>query len=407
MNTQQTSSEPQGSVGAAIVAGCFVAFVSFGFSAAFGVFLRPMSESLGWEREVFSLSLAIQGLFWGICQPFAGMVADRYGTARVLAFGAIVAAAGFWLRASVIDPDVFILSGVVIGIGTGACSFPVVIVALGKIVAQERRSFIMGLGTAAASLGLFVGAPLMQFILDQFGWQFAIQVIAGSFLLAVPMMVFIARVSHPTTTADGPGIGEAMKEALGDRSFMLLFLGFFVCGFHVAFMQTHLPAYIVDSGLDPVVGSWSLALIGLFNIAGSFGAGWAGQRQSKRNVLVFIYFARAALITVFILTPLSATSVLMFSSVMGILWLSTVPLTMGIVAQTLGLKFLSTLVGLIFFGHQVGMFTGAWLGGVIYDAYDSYLPMWWAAIVLGCLSALVHIPIDERPRRLTPSSLAN
>lgn len=404
MNATAPKPMPDSSVRAAIIAGCLVAFVSFGLSAAFGIFLRPMSESLGWERGVFSLSLAIQGLFWGVCQPFAGMVADRYGTARVLAFGAIVSAVGFWLRANVLDPDIFVLSGLVVGIGTGACSFPVVVVALGKIVTPERRSFIMGLGTAAASLGLFVGAPLMQFILEQVGWQFAIQVIAMSFLLTIPVMIFIARVSRPTISESSSSVGWAIRAALGERSFMLLFLGFFVCGFHVAFMQTHLPAYISDAGLDPVVGSWSLALIGLFNIAGSFGAGWAGQRLSKRNSLVFIYFARAALIAAFILTPLSALSVLIFSSVMGILWLSTVPLTMGIVAQTQGVQFLSTLVGLIFLGHQTGMFAGAWLGGLIFDAYGSYLPMWWAAIILGCLSALVHIPIDERPAQLTKVS---
>ena len=398
-----TSAPSRRAVGAAIVAGALVAFIGFGFAAAFGVFLRPMSEELGWGREVFSLSLAIQGLFWGVAQPFAGMVADRYGTARVLAFGAIASAAGFWMRGALIDPEAFIASGVVIGIGTGACSFPIVIIALGKIVTPERRSFIMGLGTASASLGLFVGAPVLQALLDGIGWQNAIYVIAASFLAMLPGLVFIARVSRPTATAGGAGFGTAIRTAFGERSFVLLFLGFYVCGFHVAFMQTHLPAYIADMGLDPLVGSWSLALIGLFNIAGSFGSGWAGQRLSKRKSLAFIYFGRAAVITVFVLTPVTTASVLIFSAIMGLLWLSTVPLTTGLVAQTQGIRFLSTLAGLIFFSHQCGMFSGAWLGGLIYDVTGGYAPMWWAAVVLGCAAALLHLPIDERPGRLARS----
>ncbi len=388
-------------VTAAIIAGCIVAFVGFGFAATFGVFLRPMSQDLGWGREVFSLSLAIQALCWGVTQPLAGMVADRYGTARVLAFGAVVSALGFFLRGTVIDPGVFIASGLIVGIGTGACSFPVVIVALGKIVEARRRSFILGLGTAAASTGMFFAAPMSQILLAGIGWQNAILVIAASFLLILPALIFIARVSRPTARpSTGKGFGYAVRTAFADRSFVLLFFGFFVCGFHVAFIQTHLPAYIADHGLAPIIGSISLALIGLFNIAGSFISGWSGQVLSKKMGLAFIYFTRAVVIAIFILTPLSPISVYVFSAVMGLLWLSTVPLTTGLVAQTQGLSYLSTLAGLVFFSHQTGSFIGAWLGGRIYDLYQDYTPMWWAAIVFGLLATLIHLPIRESPGKL-------
>ena len=384
------------SVNAAIIAGCIVAFISFGFAATFGVFLRPMSGDLGWGREVFSLSLAIQALCWGVTQPVAGMVADRFGTARVLAFGAIVSALGFALRGLVLDPGMFLLSGLIVGIGTGACSFPIVIIALGKVVSAERRSFVLGLGTAAASTGMFFAAPVSLLLIEKIGWQASILVIAASFLMILPTLLFIARVSRPTVVGAGAGnFTLAIRTAFADRSYLLLFFGFFVCGFHVAFIQTHLPAYIADKGLAPSIGAWSLALIGLFNIAGSFLSGWSGQVFSKKKVLATIYFSRAVVITVFILTPISPLSVYIFSAVMGVLWLSTVPLTTGLVAQTQGLSYLSTLAGLVFFSHQTGSFVGAWMGGRIYDIYQDYTGMWWAAIGFGLLATLLHLPIRE------------
>lgn len=387
-----------GPVRAAIVAGCIVAFVGFGFAATFGIFLRPMSADLGWGREVFSLSMAIQALCWGVTQPLAGMVADRYGTARVLAFGAIVAALGFYLRGAVHDPAIFVASGIIVGIGTGACSFPVVIVALGKVVPAARRSFVMGLGTAAASTGMFMAAPASSFMLDAFGWQSSIYVIAASFLFMLPTLVFVARVSEPTASgASGARFGHAVKTAFADRAFVLVFFGFFVCGFHVAFIQTHLPAYISDRGFAASVGAWSLALIGLFNIGGSFLSGWSGQVYSKKKVLSGIYFARAVVIAVFVLLPLSVTGIYVFSAIMGILWLSTVPLTTGLVAVTQGLRYLSTLAGLVFFSHQTGAFIGAWLGGRIHDATGDYTAMWWSAVALGLLATLVHLPVRESP----------
>ncbi|MEM9432548.1 MAG: MFS transporter [Pseudomonadota bacterium] len=392
----------------AIAAGCVIAFITFGFAATFGVFLRPMSEELGWGREVFSLSIAIQALCWGVAQPLAGMVADRYGTARVLAFGAVVSALGFFIRGAIIDPGVFIASGFIVGIGTGAASFPIVIIALGKIVSAERRSFILGLGTAAASAGMFFAAPASLMLNNSIGWQNSILVIAASFLLILPALIFIARVSRPTASSGhGGSFGYAIKTAFADRSYVLLFFGFFVCGFHVAFIQTHLPAYIADQGLAPIIGGWSLGLIGLFNIAGSFLSGWSGQVYSKKKVLSGIYFARVVVIFAFIMMPLTPASVFVFSALMGLLWLSTVPLTTGLVAQTQGLTFLSTLAGLVFFSHQTGAFIGSWLGGRIFDSYQDYLPMWWAAIGLGLLATVLHLPIRETPgplaTRTTPA----
>lgn len=393
---------------AAIFAGCVIAFLSFGFAATFGVFLAPMSADLGWGREVFSLSVAVQLLTWGIAQPFAGAVADRYGTARVLGFGAVCAGIGFLLRGVVTDPALFVLTGILVGAGTGAASFPIVIGALGKIVSAERRSFILGLGTAAASLGMFVAAPTASGMISEIGWQTALLLIGGSFALILPFLFFVARVSAPSASGAGAGdFGKAISVAFSDRSYLCLFFGFFVCGFHVAFIQTHLPAYVVDLNLATWVGAWSLAMIGLFNIAGSFLSGWSGQVYSKKMVLSGIYFARAIVIAIFVLLPVTEASVLIFSAIMGLLWLSTVPLTMGLVAQTQGLKFLSTLAGLVFLSHQTGSFVGAWLGGRIYDISQDYTPMWWAAVLLGVLAAVIHLPIREEPGPLARAEAAS
>ena len=385
----------------AIIAGCIISFISFGFSASFSVFLRPMSVDLGWGREVFSLSLAIQVLMWGVAQPLAGAYADKHGPTQVLAFGAIFAALGFALRGILLDETMFILTGFIVGIGTGACSFPVVIVALGKVVRAKQRSFILGLGTAAASAGMFAGAPIATIFMDKIGWGAAILIVAASFLVILPLLYFISRASEkPKAHKEQLNTLQAIKIAFSDRSYTLLFFGFFVCGFHVQFIQTHLPAYITDEGLAPIIGAWSLALIGLFNIGGSFLSGWSGQLYSKPKLLAGIYASRAAVITIFIFTPLNETSVLIFSAGMGILWLSTVALTTGLVAQTQGLKFLSTLVGLVFLSHQVGGFLGAWLGGRLYGLTGNYNAMWIAAILFGLAATVIHIPIKERPGKL-------
>ena len=390
----------------AIIAGCVISFVSFGFSASFSVFLRPMSADLGWGREIFSLSLAIQALMWGVTQPLAGAYADKHGSTQVLAFGAVFAALGFALRGLLFDETMFILTGFIVGIGTGACSFPVVIVALGKVVEAKQRSFILGLGTAAASAGMFAGAPIATTLIGTIGWGVAIFFVAASFLIILPLLIFVSRASEkPSLLREKLNTIQAIKIAFSDRSYTLLFFGFFVCGFHVQFIQTHLPAYITDEGLAPIIGAWSLALIGLFNIGGSFFSGWSGQIYSKPKLLSAIYASRAAVIALFIFTPLSGTSVLVFSAAMGILWLSTVPLTTGLIAQTQGLKFLSTLAGLVFFSHQVGGFLGAWLGGRLYDLTGNYEAMWIAAILFGLAATIIHLPIKEQPGKLAQAEI--
>ena len=390
----------------AIIAGCVISFVSFGFSASFSVFLRPMSADLGWGREIFSLSLAIQALMWGVTQPLAGAYADKHGSTQVLAFGAVFAALGFALRGLLLDETMFILTGFIVGIGTGACSFPVVIVALGKVVEAKQRSFILGLGTAAASAGMFAGAPIATTLIGTIGWGIAIFFVAASFLIILPLLIFVSRASEkPSPSKEQLNTIQAIKTAFSDRSYTLLFFGFFVCGFHVQFIQTHLPAYITDEGLAPIIGAWSLALIGLFNIGGSFFSGWSGQIYSKPKLLSAIYASRAAVIALFIFTPLSGTSVLVFSAAMGILWLSTVPLTTGLIAQTQGLKFLSTLAGLVFFSHQVGGFLGAWLGGRLYDITGNYEAMWIAAILFGLAATIIHLPIKEQPGKLAQAEI--
>ena len=390
----------------AIIAGCVISFVSFGFSASFSVFLRPMSADLGWGREIFSLSLAIQALMWGVTQPLAGAYADKHGSTQVLAFGAVFAALGFALRGILLDETMFILTGFIVGIGTGACSFPVVIVALGKVVEAKQRSFILGLGTAAASAGMFAGAPIATTLIGTIGWGVAIFFVAASFLIILPLLIFVSRASEkPSPSREQLNTIQAIKTAFSDRSYTLLFFGFFVCGFHVQFIQTHLPAYITDEGLAPIIGAWSLALIGLFNIGGSFFSGWSGQIYSKPKLLSGIYAIRAAVIALFIFTPLSGTSVLVFSAAMGILWLSTVPLTTGLIAQTQGLKFLSTLAGLVFFSHQVGGFLGAWLGGRLYDLTGNYEAMWIAAILFGLAATIIHLPIKEQPGKLAQAEI--
>ena len=390
----------------AIIAGCVISFVSFGFSASFSVFLRPMSADLGWGREIFSLSLAIQALMWGVTQPLAGAYADKHGSTQVLAFGAVFAALGFALRGILLDETMFILTGFIVGIGTGACSFPVVIVALGKVVEARQRSFILGLGTAAASAGMFAGAPIATTLIGTIGWGVAIFFVAASFLIILPLLIFVSRASEkPSPSREQLNTIQAIKTAFSDRSYTLLFFGFFVCGFHVQFIQTHLPAYITDEGLAPIIGAWSLALIGLFNIGGSFFSGWSGQIYSKPKLLSGIYASRAVVIALFIFTPLSGTSVLVFSAAMGILWLSTVPLTTGLIAQTQGLKFLSTLAGLVFFSHQVGGFLGAWLGGRLFDLTGNYEAMWIAAVLFGLAATIIHLPIKEQPGKLAQAEI--
>ena len=365
---------------------------------SFGLFVDPLSDGRGWEREVFALSLAIQNLVWGLGQPLAGAISDRYGSGRVLALGGVVYALGVALMAASATPlELHLTAGVLVGIGLSGGSFTIVIAALGRLVREDQRSWAMGMATAAGSLGQFVFAPLGQAFISGYGWTTALIMLAA-FAAAVPVLAAALR-GGGAETDDGElpvPTRTAVQAAFGHGSYLLLMAGFFVCGFHVAFITTHLPPYLTDSGVSPSVAAWSLALIGLFNVVGSYGAGVLGGRGSKRRLLSGIYLGRAAAITLFIALPNSPTVVLTFAAAMGILWLSTVPLTSGLVAVMFGTRYLGTLFGFVFLSHQIGAFLGVWLGGVAYAQTGSYAPVWWAGIVLALIAAAIHWPISER-----------
>lgn len=382
-----------------IVAGCLITLLSFGPRSIMGLFLAPMTEARGWSREIFALSIAIQNIMWGLGQPFAGALADRYGSGRVLAGGGLVYAAGLVVMAWAPSPLwLNISAGVMIGLGMAAASFSIVLAAFGRRVPAEKRSIVFGVGTAAGSMGQFVFAPFGQALIQGFGWAEALLVLAAV-TLAIPVLS-IALAGKPG--AEGQAIrqqtfGQALSEAFSHRSYLLLTAGFFVCGFHVAFITAHLPAFIVDRGLDPRIGAWSLALIGLFNVVGSLAAGYIGQSYSKPIFLSLIYLSRAVVIALFVLLPVTSLSVLVFASVIGLLWLSTVPPTSGLVAIMFGPKYMGTLMGIVFFSHQAGAFLGVWLGGRLYDQTGSYDVVWWLGVALGIFAAIVHWPIQERP----------
>ena len=382
-----------------IAAGCLISLLSFGPRSVMGLFLAPMTDAHGWSREIFALSIAIQNIMWGLGQPVAGAIADRYGSGRVLAAGGLVYAAGLALMAWAPNPAwLHVSAGLMVGLGMAAASFTIVLAALGRRVPPEKRSIVFGIGTAAGSMGQFIFAPFGQSMIQNFGWAEALLVLAAV-TLVIPILS-IALAGRPGMEGQAireQSFGQALAEAFAHRSYLLLTAGFFVCGFHVAFIAAHLPAFIADEGLDPRIGAWSLALIGLFNVVGSLGAGFIGQHYSKPIFLSLIYFARAVTIALFVLLPVTPLTVLVFASTIGLLWLSTVPPTSGLVAIMFGPKYLGTLMGIVFFSHQVGAFLGVWLGGRLYDQTGSYDVVWWLGVALGIFAGIVHLPIKERP----------
>jgi MFS family permease len=385
-----------------VVAGCLISLLSFGPRSIMGLFLAPMTEAHGWSREMFALSIAIQNIVWGLGQPVAGAIADRYGSGRVLAAGGLIYAAGIALAAWAPSPLWLDLSsGVLMGLGMAAASFSIVLAAFGQRVPVEKRSIVFGIGTAAGSMGQFAFAPLGQALIQTFGWAEALMLLAAM-MLAIPVLA-LALAGKPGAAGEAmreQSVREALSEAFAYRSYQLLTAGFFVCGFHVAFITTHLPPYIVDKGLDPRIGAWALALIGLCNVVGSLASGWIGQTRSKPIVLSLIYLARAVAIALFVLLPATPLTVLAFAAAIGFLWLSTVPPTSGLVAIMFGPKYMGMLMGIVFLSHQVGAFLGVWLGGVLYDRTGSYDVVWWIGVALGVFAALVHWPIRDAPAPL-------
>ena len=381
-----------------IACGGLVLLLSIGVRNSFGIFLQPISAELGWSREVLALTLAIQNLFWGVSQPFAGMIADRYGSGRVIVVGALIYAAGLLLMSVSSTPlSTHITIGVMIGIGIGGCGFAIVLASVGRSVPPERRAMALGFASALGSFGQFSLLPLGQVLIDGQGWSMTFVVFGVMMLLIVPLASMLSGRPASTPEAESLSLREALREAAGHSGFLYLNAGFFVCGFHVTFIATHLPAYVGDLGLSPQLGAWALGTVGLFNIFGSLLAGVMGDRFSKKYLLSFLYMARAVIITIFILTPPSTLTVLLFAGSMGLLWLSTVPLTSALVAQLFGTQYMSTLFGIVFFSHQIGAFLGAWLGGRLYVETGSYEITWWVSVGLGVMSSLLHWPIDERP----------
>jgi MFS family permease len=386
-----------------IACGCAIALLGFGPRSTFGFFIQPMSGEFAWGRDVFGLALALQNLLWGLGQPLAGAIADRFGSLRVIFVGALLYAGGLVVMRYASTPlSLDLGAGVLIGFGLSGCSFNLVLSAFSKLLPPERRGVALGAGTAAGSFGQFLFAPFGVAMIDNFGWQTALMVFAGLMLLIVPLSLALRTppsTSDDAAVADRQSFTTALAEAFGHRSYVLLVLGFFTCGFQLAFITVHLPAYLIDRGIPASTGGWVLAAIGLFNIIGSLSVGWLQNYVPKRYVLSIIYFTRALSIVAFISFPVTTLSAIAFGAVSGLTWLSTVPPTSALVALMFGTRWFATLYGFAFVSHQVGGFLGVWLGGIVFEKFGSYTPIWWLSVLFGVLSALINLPIVEAPVR--------
>jgi MFS family permease len=410
-----------------LISGCLISMIGFGPRATLGFFLTPMSHDQGWGREVFALSVAIQTLLYGAAQPFSGAIADRFGTVRVIIAGTLLYAAGIFMMAHASTPEtLFLSSGVLIGFGLSGCSFNLVISSFGKLLPESWRSLAFGAGTASGSFGQFLFSPLAVGLIDTLGWRTTLEIFAGLLLLIVPLAFAIAtpRSDAPQTSLRSLGkddsqtsvrglrqpesetapsmeqiqtYKQALAEALGHRSYILLVLGFFTCGFQLGFVTLHLPSYLIDRGLSAQVGGWTLGVIGLFNIVGAMLSGWLGGRMPKRYILAVIYFARALAVVFLVTMPASPAVALIYGAVTGLLWLSSVPPTAGLVAVMFGTRWMAMLFGIAFFSHQVGGFLGVYLGGLLYERTGSYDIVWWLGVLFGVLSAVINLPIVEKP----------
>ena len=389
-----------------VLCGCLISLIGFGPRSALGFFLTPMSAAHGWDREVFALSVAMQTLIYGAAQPFSGAIAIRFGTVRVIVAGTLLYAAGIFMMAHVASPGMLYLSsGLLIGFGLSGCSFNLIISSFGKLLPASWRSTAFGAGTAAGSFGQFLFSPLGVYLIDNVGWRATLEIFAGLLLMMVPLAFAIAtpRADAPAGPSETPSATQtqtykqALAEAFGHRSYILLVLGFFTCGFQLGFVTVHLPAYLADRGISAEVGGWTLGVIGLFNIVGAMLSGWLGGRMPKRYLLSGIYFARALAVIFLITLPASPAVALIYGAVTGLLWLSSVPPTAGLVAVMFGTRWLAMLFGVAFFSHQVGGCLGIYLGGVVFTQTGSYDAVWWLGVLFGVLSAVINLPIVEKP----------
>ena len=378
--------------------GAAIVTLSMGIRHGFGLWLQPMTVEHGWSRETFAFALAVQNLAWGIAGPLAGMVADRFGAWRVLVVGGMLYALGLVLMALSTSGLAFTGSaGLLIGMAQSGTTYAVIYGVIARNVAPERRSWAMGVAAAAGSFGQFLMVPVESWLIAHWGWQNALFILGCAALAILPLARGLREPLHAATDGFRQSVGQALREAFGHRSFKLLTAGYFVCGFQVVFIGVHMPSYLKDRGLGPEVAAAALALIGLFNVFGTYAAGVLGQRMAKRHILAGIYLLRSAAIVAFLLAPLSPLSVYLFSATMGLLWLSTVPVTNAAVAQIFGVQYMSMLGGIVFLSHQIGSFLGVWLGGRLYDATGSYDVVWWLAVALGIFAALINLPVRESP----------
>jgi MFS family permease len=382
-----------------LVGAVLILMIANGSRQNFGLFLVPVSADLGWGRSEFSFAIAVQNLVLGLGAPFIAAIADKWGLIRVMAVTGAIYAVGVWLISVSTTPELMLLNaGLVVGLGAAGIGFSLPLALAGRVAPDTQRSLWLGITTAGASAGQFVFAPVSQGLISSFGWAQAIVVVSVIIAITIPLSLSLSAGAAESLSKQSPqSLSQALAEASGHRGYWLLVMGFFVCGFQVQFIGTHLPGFITDSGAAPWLAAWALATIGLFNLGGTLIAGWLGGRFRKKYLLSVLYLMRAALFMVFIQFPVTETSVLIFSAVLGLLWLSTVPLTSGIVAQVFGPRYMATLFSIVLLGHQLGSFCGVWLGGLFYDQTGTYDAAWWLAIALGVAAALIHWPINDRP----------
>jgi len=396
MTRNSGAARPMLSMRQVLLCGAAIVTLSMGIRHGFGLWLQPITMDRGWTRESFALAMAVQNLAWGLAGPFAGALADRFGAVRVLWAGGLLYAAGLVMMGLATSGLGFTGSaGLLLGLAQSGTTYAIVFGVIGRSVAPEKRSWAMGITAAAGSFGQFLMVPVENWLIADFGWQLALFILAAVALVILPLAFGLREPPHAPTSGSAQSMGAAVREAFAYPSFQLLMAGYFVCGFQVVFIGVHMPSYLKDNGLTPDVATTALALIGLFNVIGTYTAGALGDRMPKRYILSAIYGLRALSIVVFLSVPLTPWSVYIFASVMGVLWLSTVPATNALVAQIFGVKYLSMLGGIVFLSHQVGSFLGAWLGGKLYDSTGSYQLVWWLSIALGVFAALVNLPIRE------------
>lgn len=394
-----------------LIAGCVVLMLGFAIRASFGVFQIPIAEEFGWARAEFSLAIAIQNLAWGIGQPLFGAVAERFGDRKAIVAGALMYAAGLVLSGWAVTPGQMQMLEILVGFGIAGTGFGVVLAIVGRAASAENRSMALGIATAAGSAGQVIGAPMAEFLLQSFSWQEVFLIFAVVILSSLFALPFIRSPKVATKAELEESMGVVLKRAFKDPSYTLIFLGFFSCGYQLAFITAHFPAFVTElcGPIDPgsmiagmgigttsALGAVSIAVIGLFNIVGTILAGWLGKKYTKKYLLAGIYTGRTIAAAVFILLPITPESVLVFSAVMGALWLATVPLTSGLVAHLYGLRYMGTLYGVVFLSHQIGGFLGVWLGGMMYDMTGGYTLVWWIGVGVGAFSAIVHLPVREK-----------